>query len=112
MKKKPIKLAKRVGACVGAAAVSATMLTGCNWFHPDRDEVETVYGPPPDWEDNYRPGDDEPVDVYGPPSDWEIYDPAKDEPAPVYGPPEDDYDPADDPVECIYGPPEDLGWDD
>ena len=30
MKKKPYPLARRVGVCVGAAAISATMLTGCN----------------------------------------------------------------------------------
>ena len=86
MKKKPKTAAKRVGACVGAAAISVAMLSGCNWFG----EVETVYGPPPYWEDQFRPADNQNEDVYGPP-------------------PFDDYDPADEEIECVYGPPEDFG---
>ena len=89
MKKKPYPLARRVGVCVGAAAISATMLTGCNWFNPEDNEPVAVYGPPEDFED-YRPEDNEPECVYGPP-------------------PFDDYDPADEEIECVYGPPEDFG---
>ena len=89
MKKKPYPLARRVGVCVGAAAISATMLTGCNWFNPEDNEPVAVYGPPEDFED-YRPEDNEPECVYGPP-------------------PFDDYDPADEDIECVYGPPEDFG---
>ena len=90
MKKKPKTVAKRVGACVGAAAISAAMLTGCNWFSPEDNEPQDVYGPPLDWEDGYRPEDELPEPVYGPP-------------------PEDLYDPADEEIECVYGPPEDFG---
>ena len=89
MKKKPYPLARRVGVCVGAAAISATMLTGCNWFNPEDNEPVAVYGPPEDFED-YRPEDNQNEDVYGPP-------------------PFDDYDPADEDIECVYGPPEDFG---
>ena len=86
MKKKPKTAAKRVGACVGAAAISVAMLSGCNWFG----EVETVYGPPPWSEQDFDPADNQNEDVYGPP-------------------PFDDYDPADEEIECVYGPPEDFG---
>lgn len=89
MKKKPYPLARRVGVCVGAAAISATLLTGCNWFNPEDNEPVAVYGPPEDFED-YRPEDNQNEDVYGPP-------------------PFDDYDPADEDIECVYGPPEDFG---
>ena len=89
MKKKSYPLARRVGVCVGAAAISATMLTGCNWFNPEDNEPVAVYGPPEDFED-YRPEDNQNEDVYGPP-------------------PFDDYDPADEDIECVYGPPEDFG---
>ena len=109
MKKKTKRIAKAVGVCATAAAVSATMLAGCDWFHPFQQEIECVYGPPPDWQDQYRPEDDEPQDVYGPPGGFGIYDPEEDDPAPVYGPPGDDYDPALEEVECVYGPPEDFG---
>ena len=85
MKKKSYPLARRVGVCVGAAAISATMLTGCNWFNPEDNEPVAVYGPPEDFED-YRPEDNQNEDVYGPP-------------------PFDDYDPADEDIECVYGPP-------
>ena len=89
MKKKSYPLARRVGACVGAAAISATMLSGCNWFRAEENEPQDVYGPPLDLED-YRPEDEEIECVYGPP-EWfeEDYDPEEDLPAPVYGPPED-----------------------
>ena len=87
MKKKPYPLARRVGVCVGAAAISATMLTGCNWFNPEDNEPVAVYGPPEDFED-YRPEDNQNEDVYGPPP-FDDYDPADDLPEPVYGPPED-----------------------
>lgn len=87
MKKKSYPLARRVGVCVGAAAISATMLTGCNWFNPEDNEPVAVYGPPEDFED-YRPEDNQNEDVYGPPP-FDDYDPADDLPEPVYGPPED-----------------------
>ena len=87
MKKKPYPLARRVGVCVGAAAISATLLTGCNWFTPEDNEPVAVYGPPEDFED-YRPEDNQNEDVYGPPP-FDDYDPADDLPEPVYGPPED-----------------------
>ncbi len=87
MKKKPYPLARRVGVCVGAAAISATLLTGCNWFNPEDNEPVAVYGPPEDFED-YRPEDNQNEDVYGPPP-FDDYDPADDLPEPVYGPPED-----------------------
>lgn len=108
MKKKTRRIVKAVGVGLSAAAVSA-MLSGCNWFPIPY----SVYGPPPDWEEQYRPEDDDTEDVYGPPSDWEFYDPAEDDPAPVYGPPgDDDYDPAGEEVESVYGPGPDLDeWD-
>ena len=108
MKKKTKTIAKAVGVCVGAAAVSATMLAGCDWFNPFQQEIQGVYGPPPAdvTVRPYDPANDEPVDVYGPPGDLEIYEPEEDVPAPVYGPPPEDYAPEDDLVECVYGPPE------
>lgn len=114
MKRNRKKIARRVGVCVGAAAVSAAMLAGCDWFGPSQQELQGVYGPPPAGvtvQPYYDPANDEPVDVYGPPGDWEIYEPEEDLPAPVYGPPPEDYAPEDDVVECVYGPPEDLGID-
>jgi hypothetical protein len=115
MKKKPMKLVKRVGVCVGAAAVSTTMLTGCNWFHPAQEEVECVYGPPPEWEEDYNPEEDMIETVYGP--EWMLdgydHDPAEDLPAPVYGPPpEDNYDPAEEEPVDVYGPPGDYNGND
>ncbi len=108
MKRKNKTIAKAVGVGLGAAAISAALLTGCDLFDPFR--VETVYGPPPDIQERpYDPAKDEPEDVYGPPSYFGGYDPEEDEPAPVYGPPPEDYAPVDDAVECVYGPPEDLG---
>jgi hypothetical protein len=101
---------KSAGVCLGAAAVSATMLTGCTWFQPKDNVPATVYGPPEAMETPYNPADDEPEDVYGPPPE-ETYNPGDDEMAPVYGPPPDeDWDPWDDnDGEWVYGPPDD--WD-
>ena len=105
MKKKPYPLARRVGVCVGAAAISATMLTGCNWFNPENNEPVAVYGPPEDFED-YRPEDNEPECVYGPP-EW--FEPEDNMEADVYGPPPiDDYDPEEELPEPVYGPPEEM----
>ncbi len=112
MKRNKKTLAKALGVGLGAAAISAAMLTGCDWFNPFQQDVEAVYGPPPDFQERpYDPSKDEPEDVYGPPSYFGDYDPEQDIPAPVYGPPPEDYDPGDDPCECVYGPPEDLGID-
>ena len=99
MKKKPKTAAKRVGACVGAAAISVAMLSGCNWFG----EVETVYGPPPVEEDEPDPTDptaidpanedDEPIeDVYGPPVPYDVDEDGEvdlSEVTALYGPPPD-----------------------
>ena len=89
MKKKTKQVAKAVGTCVGAAAVSAALLSGCNWFRPEENEVVAVYGPPEYFEDDFDPAANEPEEVYGPPEWFEDgYDPAEELPAPVYGPPE------------------------
>ncbi len=110
MKRKNMTLAKAVGVGLSAAAISAALLTGCDWFGPSQQEIQGVYGPPSDVTVRpYDPSQDEPEDVYGPPSYFGGYDPEEDVPAPVYGPPPEDYAPEDDPVECVYGPPEDLG---
>lgn len=113
MKKKPKTVAKRVGACVGAAAISATMLTGCNWFGACDNREVAVYGPPPWREQDYDPADNQNEDVYGPPPFDDDYDPAEVFPETVYGPEwmldGYDHDPADDLPEPVYGPPEDFG---
>ncbi len=99
-------VAKRVGVCVGAAAVSAAMLTGCSWFQRP---VPALYGPPPTQEDNYDPANNVPEDVYGPPPFEEDYDPEQELIETVYGPPEwfeSDYDPEEELPAPVYGPPE------
>ena len=81
-------LLRRIGICAGAAAVSAALLTGCDWFRPERNETPAVYGPPEYFEEDFDPAGNEPQDVYGPPPIGEDFDPAQELPAPVYGPPE------------------------
>ena len=112
MKRKTKRIAKAVGLGLGPAAFSATMLTGCDLFHPSQQEIAALYGPPPGYQQQeYDPSNDEPEDVYGPPSDFYHYAPEEDIPEPLYGPPPEDYYPEDDSVECVYGPPEELGID-
>lgn len=103
MKKSTKSIAKAVGVCVSAAAVSA-MLAGCDFFSPFQNRPVALYGPPemldpeqpedkvpetvygpPEW---FFPGDNVPEDVYGPPPFEEDYHPEEELPAPVYGPPE------------------------
>ena len=90
-RKKDRGLLKTAGVCAGAVAVSAALLTGCDWFRPENNEPACVYGPPEMMDPDYDPATNEPSDVYGPPLYWDEeeddYDPAEDVPAPVYGPP-------------------------
>ncbi len=99
MKRKNKTIAKAVGVGLSAAAISAALLTGCDWFpipyavygpppmpeeSMDQNIPETVYGPP-EW---FEPENNVPEDVYGPPPFEDDYDPEEELPAPVYGPPE------------------------
>lgn len=80
-------------AALGAAATGA----GCS-FIPGRNEVESVYGPPPS--EDYAPSGNELTTVYGPPPEYaasEAYEPKDNELEDVYGPPPDDADPEKDP---------------
>lgn len=58
-------------AALGVAATAG----GCG-FEPKRNEVEAVYGPPPEYtaSEAFDPEENEPVDVYGPPPDDEPQD--------------------------------------
>ena len=88
MKRKNPEFWKKAGICAGTVAVSATLLTGCDWF-PSHNEPVCVYGPPEYYEDSYDPSANQNDDVYGPPSsETDGYDPAEVVPAPVYGPPD------------------------
>ena len=88
MKRKRDTALRRIGVCAGAAVVSAALLTGCDWFRPERNEPVAVYGPPEYFEENFDPAGNEPQDVYGPPP-IDDYDPEEELPEPVYGPPEE-----------------------
>jgi hypothetical protein len=74
MKQNKKQLVKAVSVGLGAAAISAALLTGCDRFSPSQQELQGVYGPPPDVTARpYDPAMDETQDVYGPPVDeWEI----------------------------------------
>ena len=90
MKRRNPEFWKKAGLCAGTVAVSAALLTGCDWFSPELNEPACVYGPPEFYEDNYDPADNDPGEVYGPPHlEDDDYDPVENLPAPVYGPPED-----------------------
>ncbi len=49
------KIVKAVGVGLGAAAISAALLTGCDRFSPSQQELQGVYGPPID--ESYDPAD-------------------------------------------------------
>ncbi len=78
---------------LAALGAGITVLPGCdvsgcsNPFDPSDNEIEGVYGPPPDEDDSYQPEDNVEPPVYGPPEDFE---PDENELAGVYGPPEGD----------------------
>lgn len=60
------KLTRRQFTAAGilaAMSLTSASIKSCNPFAPDENEVETVYGPPED----YEPEENELVDVYGPP---------------------------------------------
>ena len=82
------------------------------WFDPDVNINDGVYGPP--GPDVYDPNNNQNGDVYGPPI-WidedndDDFDPDINVTEPMYGPPpfdEDDYDPNVNQNEDVYGPPE------
>ena len=86
----------------GAALLPGCDATGCSGpFEPSQNEIECVYGPPPeDVEDN---GSDDDLD--------DVFDPSSNEQADVYGPPIDDvdsYDPDENMMAIVYGPPSDT----
>lgn len=80
------------------------------WFDPDVNINDGVYGPP--GPDIFNPDDNETPNVYGPPEwfdDDDDFDPSINDSEPLYGPPpfdEDDYDPNINQNEDVYGPPE------
>ena len=93
-------------------SAAATGLAGCT--NPVSDEVEIVYGPPPEADTSVSAEDTSSEDAESSILDKlesSEYDPSSEEVEDVYGPPpefDDSYDPDDEPPECVYGPPEML----
>ncbi len=94
------------GILAALSAGTALLPGGCSGpFDPSSNEIECVYGPPPedvDAEETANDSDDTPS---------ETFDPSENELADVYGPPLDEetdpYEPDENMMACVYGPPPD-----
>ena len=92
------------GILAALSAGSALLPGGCSGpFDPAENEIECVYGPPPEdaeaaaddsdetLSDTFDPAENEQADVYGPPLDEvDSYEPDANMMASVYGPPSDE----------------------
>jgi hypothetical protein len=87
------KLTRRgftAAAILGILGVGLDGLESCAArFIPSNNEIQTVYGPPPQESSSFEPTENVNVDVYGPPVDsGPEFDPELNHNICVYGPPE------------------------
>jgi hypothetical protein len=101
------KLTRRAFTAAGilaAIGAGSAAIKGCDPFEPFDNEIEGVYGPPPE----YNPDNNGLVDVYGPPEDFGYEEEGDDgqvegDDGQVEG--EDDFDPTANELMDVYGPP-------